>query len=98
MRIIDGKVRLEYSQELLDMIQPGNSVRLFPTSNFWEDRNNPDSFFHEVCVVRSIVDDEYIVYQVWSFCMHCWVYRIDHICKFQRYYERDCMMKMEEPE
>ncbi len=87
---------LEYSQELLDMLQPGKAVRLFPTNAFWEDINNPESFFHEVCVIRSIVDNEYVVYRVWDFHEYYWSYCIDHMREFQTYYERGCMMKTEE--
>jgi len=51
MEATDGKTELEYSQELLDMLQPGKAIEVF---------YNEDN----ICHIRAIVDEEYIVHRV----------------------------------
>ena len=63
----------EYSKELLNMLQPGKKVKLVYSE--WSPNN-------ELRHVRAIVDDEYIVYKVWSRHKKRWHYRVEWIFDF----------------
>lgn len=65
---------LRYRQEMLDMIQPGKKVRLF-----YSEENPNNQLRH----IRAIVDDEYIVYRVWSSGKQTWRYSVDWVFGFK---------------
>lgn len=69
---------MEYSQELIEMLQPGKKVRLF------YNKGNPNNQLRHI---RAIVDDEYIAYKVWSPGKQAWRYYIDWIYSFQLSFE-----------
>ncbi len=77
--------KLEYSQELLDMIQPGKAVRVF---------YNEDNINNQVCYIRAIVDDEFMVYRVWN--RKDWFYHIERIYSFQLCFEKGELSVFEE--
>ena len=70
--------KIEYSQELIDMLQPGKKVRLF----FYEGNLN-----NELRHIRAIVDDEYIVYKVWWSHKQYWHYKVEWIYSFVLFFE-----------
>ncbi len=49
--------KYEFSQELRDLLRPGKAVRLF------YNEGNPNN---EIRHIRAVVDDEFIVYRVWT--------------------------------
>lgn len=74
-RVLD---EIEYSQELLDILQPGKKVKLF---------YNEGNLNNEIRHIRAIVDDEYIVYRVWLPRKKTWRYRVDWIYVFHLAFE-----------
>ena len=69
---------IEYSQELIDMLQPGKKVKLF----FYEGNLN-----NELRHIRAIIDGEYIVYKVWWPHKQYWHYKIEWIYSFVLFFE-----------
>ncbi len=78
IKVIDGKARLEYSQELLDMLQPGKAVRIF---------YNEGNINNQIRHIRAIVDDEYVVYRVRHYGKQNWSYRVRGMHRFQVTFE-----------
>lgn len=64
---------LEWPAELLEMIQPGKKVRVF----YYRGNSN-----NQLRHIRAIVDEEYIVYRIWSRHTLCWLYRVDLLYHF----------------
>lgn len=64
---------LEWPAELLEMIQPGKKVRVF---YYPGNRNN------QLRHIRAIVDEEYIVYRIWSRRRRGWLYRVEWLYQF----------------
>lgn len=69
---------IKYSQRLIDMLQPGKKVKLF------YNEGNPNN---ELRHIRAIVDDEYIVYRVWSRHKQYWIYHVNWIYDFHLAFE-----------
>ena len=69
---------IHYSQELIDMLQPGKKVKLFYS------KGNPNN---ELRHIRAIVDGEYIVYKVWWVPNQRWYYRVEWIYSFHLDFE-----------
>jgi len=67
------------NKSLDELLQPGNKVRRF------YNKGNPNN-----CVmhIRTIVDDEWIVYRVWWKGKQTWHYVINHRYRFELNYEK----------
>jgi hypothetical protein len=61
-----------------EMLQPGQKIRVF----YGEGNIN-----NEIRHIRAIVDDDFIVYRVWS-KRKGWMYRISHKYDFELRYEK----------
>ncbi len=68
----------EWPPELLDMLQPGKKVRVF---------YYPGNVNNQLRHIRAIVDEEYVVYRVWSRHKRRWVYRIEWLYQFNLAWE-----------
>lgn len=66
------------SDELRALLQPGAVVRFF-----YNEGNRHNQLRH-ICAV---VDDDYIVYRVWSPAGQRWRYRVEYIYSFQLRHE-----------
>ncbi len=75
---------LEYSQELLDMLQRGKKVRVLCSRK---------STYSEIREIHSVIDGQHVVYRVWDFIgngifhVGCWAYRIEHISDFALHFK-----------
>ncbi len=85
IRIIDEELKLEYSQELLDMLQPGNVAEVF-----YNEDNINNQFRH----IRAIIDEEYIVYRVQT--RKGWAYKIAWLYEFHLLFEDAFLSLFEE--
>lgn len=63
----------EWPGELLEMVQPGKKVRVFYAAG---NRNN------QLRHILAIVDEEYIVYRIWSRRTQGWLYRVEWLYEF----------------
>ncbi len=73
------KELIEYDAKLIEMMQPGNSVRVFYSAKSVDNPNN------QVCHIRAIVDEQ-IVYRIWSYRYKSWSYRIVDMYEFHLRY------------
>lgn len=70
----------EYPIELLNILQPGNKVRVYG-----HPRKSKNTLFH----IRAVVDEEYVVYKVWSRRKQYWVYGVEHIYFFYLHWQKN---------
>ena len=61
-------IDIQFPDELREMLLPGKKVRRYFGK---KDRRN------QLMHIRAVVDEEYIVYRVWSRRRRWWVYKID---------------------
>lgn len=66
------------------MLVPGKKIKLFIN-----DANPNNKIYH----IRAIVDDEYIVYKVWSRSKQRWNYHIDWFYLFEMYLKNGWLTK-----
>ena len=67
---------MEYSDELIKLIQPGNKVELFA---------GDDNPYNDIYHIRAIVDEQIVVYRTWSKAEQRWRYGIDSLYTFKMY-------------
>lgn len=68
---------IEYPDELLDMLQPGKSVRVFYKPNHRKNQKRH---------ILAVIEDEQIVYKFWL-VSRGWIYRIEWIYAFLLLYK-----------
>lgn len=61
-----------------EMLQPGQKVKV---------SYNPGNIHNQVRHIRGIIDDDYVVYRVWSKKRRDWSYHIKHRYDFELKYE-----------
>lgn len=61
-----------------EMLQPDQKVRVF---------YNEGNINNQLRHIRAIVDDEFVVFRVWSKHKQYWVYKVEHRYNFELKYE-----------
>lgn len=67
----------EVPQKLLSWLNPGNIIWLH-----YSDGNSNNKRMH----IRAVVDDDYIVYRVWSKRNNDWAYHVEWVYNFAHWY------------
>lgn len=63
----------EWPEELVEMVRVGKKVQVFYC---------PGHRHNELRHIRAIVDEEYVVYRVWSRHRQGWLYRVEWLYEF----------------
>ena len=73
MKDING---IEYPEELLDLLQPGNVIKVYPKSRYAK----------EVFHIRAIVDEDQVVVKAWWKHKQRWHYSVEWLFAFKLMY------------
>ena len=69
---------------LKELLKPGNKLRLF-----FDEGNINNKRIH----IRAIIDDDYVVYKIWSRRKQIWYYQVEYIYFFKLLYEKNQIFK-----